>query len=354
MFAAVVAVGVVAGSSDPTDDDAGQPVVEIESTTLAPSTTSTVSETTVASSTKVPLSTTLSTGMTGDEVRIVQQRLADLNFVPGPIDGVFGSLTQQAVWAFEKLVLGTERAQVTGQVTPAVWDRMQDSEMVSPRRPNPGTRNHTEIYLPEQAIVVFHDDSPVFIAHMSSGTGDEWCQEVTISPGEYGNVDGEEPLKLGRCGISVTPGGVFNYDRQIEGHRQSALGGMLNPVYFNYGIAVHGAYNVPLQPASRGCIRIANAISEEFYDLVDLGDLVFVFDGVKEPEEYGAQLPVFDWPDPEYTTTTTSTTTTTTTVPETTTTVPETTTTVPETTTVAPTTTTGSDAQSVESSATSD
>ena len=42
----------------------------------------------------------------------------------------------------------------------------------------------------------------------------------------------------------------------VEGIRRRALGGMWDPVYFNYGIAMHGALNVPLEPASHGCIRI--------------------------------------------------------------------------------------------------
>ena len=40
---------------------------------------------------------------------------------------------------------------------------------------------------------------------------------------------------------------------------------MLNPVYFNYGIAIHGAYKVPLHPASHGCIRIDNSFSATFF-----------------------------------------------------------------------------------------
>jgi len=123
----------------------------------------------------------------------------------------------------------------------------------------------------------------------------------------------------GECGISLTPGGVFEVYRQVEGIRQSALGGMWDPVYFNYGIAIHGAINVPLQPASHGCIRVSQSISPDMQDLMTNGDQVFVWDGVEEPEFYGAQLPVFNWLDPDYETTTTSTTTTTTTtVPPTT------------------------------------
>ncbi len=249
-----------------------------------------------ATTSRTELETTLGIGSSGDDVRRLQQRLDRLGFVPGGDDGYFGDLTQQAVWAFEKAVLEIPRDDVTGLVTPDTWTRIMDPDTaVEPRRPEPGTANHTEIYLPEQVMAVFHEQQPVFVAHMSHGTGDEWCREVTISPGEYGNEDSTEPLHVGRCGVSNTPGGVFEYDRMVDGRRESALGGMLNPVYFNYGIAVHGAYNVPNSPASHGCVRIPNEISELYQSAVDIGERVFVWDGVNEPEHYGAQPPTFDW-----------------------------------------------------------
>ena len=121
----------------------------------------------------------------------------------------------------------------------------------------------------------------------------------------------------GEIGVSVTPGGVFDFDRMVEGVRQSALGGMWDPAYFNYGIAIHGAMNVPLEPASHGCIRVPLKVGEIFHDFIGIGDSVFVWDGVKEPEVYASnadaayprgQLPIFNRLDPDYSTTTTSTT----------------------------------------------
>ena len=116
---------------------------------------------------------------------------------------------------------------------------------------------------------------------------------------------------------------------------------MFNPVYFNYGIAVHGMTNVPVYPASHGCVRIPMHIAQYFPSMVKNGDMVYVFDGVKEPEVYGKQKPPFDTKDPNATTTTSSTEV----LPEitappasTTTTVPPATTTTPVATTVAPTT----------------
>jgi hypothetical protein len=260
------------------------PVVTAAPTTAGPATTS--------------LGSTLRAGSSGDDVRSVQQRLRDLGFEPGPIDGQFGSLTRAAVWAFEKLVLGTPRADATGAVTDAMWQRMQGPISIAPRRSFGPRADHTEIYLPEQVVVFFVGDRPALITHMSSGTGETWCDEVTISPGEMGNEHGTAPLERGECGISNTPGGVYEYHRRVEGVRQSALGGMWNPVYFNFGIAIHGAINVPLEPASHGCIRIPLEISETFQQLIHDGDKVYVFDGEREPEVYGAQPPTFNWRDP--------------------------------------------------------
>ncbi len=261
---------------------------------------------------KTPLDRTLGTGVTGDDVKAVQQRLTDLGFWPGPIDGVYGDETIRSVWAYEKLVLGVASDEPTGQVTPEMWDAMQDPFVIAPRRTT-STPNHVEVYLPEQVVAIFHGNAPVMITHVSSGSNEEWCDEVTISPGEFGNERGLEALVRGECGISNTPGGVFSVDREVAGIRQSALGGMYDPVYFNYGIAIHGALNVPLHPASHGCIRIPLALSPTMQELIGIGDQVFVFDGVQEPEAYGEQPPTFNWIDENYVTTTTSTTSTTTT-----------------------------------------
>jgi hypothetical protein len=261
----------------------------------------------------------LAYGMVGHDVTRLQRRLRALKFNPGPIDGEYGALTQAAVWAYEKLVLGVPREEATGQVTPRMWKALQDPVPINARRPDAG--RHTEIYLPEQVLVAFDGNQPLFISHISTGTGEYWVEEVTISPGEYGNEDGTKPLTRLEKGLSLTPGGVYEFDRRRKGRWESALGGMLNPVYFNYGIAVHGAFEVPLYPASHGCIRIPNYISAKFQRIVSLGEAVYVWDGEEEPEEYGAQIPPFNT---VLTTTTTSTTTTTTLPPETTATTPPT------------------------------
>lgn len=268
----------------------------------------------------IPLTRTLRRGDTGDDVRRVQQRLKDLGFDPGVIDGVYGGNTIMSVWAFQAIVMKMTRDTVTDFVTPIAWDVMRGKVEVTPRRTET-TPTHVEIYLPEQVMVVFKDDKPLLITHVSSGSNLDWCEAVKIDPGEEGNTT-DQQIEIGVCGKSYTPGGVYYFYSRKTGIRESQLGSLWNPVYFNYGIAVHGALNVPNYPASHGCIRIPIFISEYFPNLVQYGDRVFVFDGVKEPEDYGSPPPYFNRPWPGFTTTSSSTleTSTTSTVPKSTTT----------------------------------
>ena len=252
----------------------------------------------------VQLTRTLKPGMKGDDVLRLQQRLAAMRFDPGPQDGEFGQNTVQAVWAFEKLVMKTPRERATGEVTPSTWVIMQQAEQVQPRR-QADSPSHVEVYLPEQVLVVFKAGEVQLISHISSGSNEKWCEEVTIDPGQDGNNTMKQ-IKMGICGEAITPPGIFYFYNRHTGMRESKLGSMYNPVYFNYNIAIHGAILVPLEPASHGCIRLPMSVARYFPALVAYGDRVYVFDGIKEPEEYGSPVPPFDRPDPNYTTTTSS------------------------------------------------
>ncbi len=314
----------VAATTSPTDDTGFLVAMTVPPSTLPPNAAPT---TTIV---KTSLSSAVGPGMNGANVTQIQKRLAALGFAVGAIDGTFGDLTEQAVWAFQTMFMDVAAASVSNTVDNDMWQHMQDPIAVAPRRPGAGT--HVEIYLPQQAAVVFTDNAPTLVIHISSGTGETWCDTVKVDTDARGNVV-DPPQMKDVCGVSTTPGGVFKFTREVTGRRDGPLGGMYNPVYFNYGIAMHGAQMVPKTPASHGCIRMNMTISNSFQSFVHLKDLVYVWgqDG-KEPEQYTQQqsLPVFNYPNPDATTTTASTTTTmapTTTVPTTTTTTVKTTTT---------------------------
>ena len=260
------------------------------------------------------LTRTLTDGASGPDVEMVQERLADLGFFVGPADGVFGALSMQAVWAYEKLVLGTPRDEATGVVNAEMWEHMSGDIQIEPRRPTDG--RHVEIYLPEQVMVVFHDDRAVAIVHVSTGelidgadaftpwydVAAEYCETVTIDIDTVGTPLGEAVEKA-LCGRSYTPPGVFVVERIVEGQHRGPLGGMRNPVYINQGIAIHGALNVPLQPASHGTIRVNQLFSDSLPELIGVGDPVMIWDGVTDPWDQPPEVEQmrFDYPDPNAT-----------------------------------------------------
>ena len=277
---------------------------------------------------KVALTRTLGPGAVGDDVKAVQQRLNDLKFDVGQVDGEFGGQTTEAIWAYQKLVLNARGNEVTGRVTPQLWDRIQDPLLIEDFRPRASPR-HMTVFLQAQVAVLFVNNQVRLVSHVSSGDGKEWCADVKVvyPPGVSTTTlpAGQKPRR--KCGKSVTPGGTFRIYRRDTGWSEIPLGKVYNPLYFNAGIALHGAEQVPNAPVSHGCVRFPMHIAEYLPDLLRNGDDVFVFDGVKEPEFYGNNKPPFDWDDPTDTT-----------IP--TTTVAKTTTTIPTTTTLAKPTTT--------------
>jgi hypothetical protein len=110
--------------------------------------------------------------------------------------------------------------------------------------------------------LVWRDGNPVLITHVSTGSQVPYCEDTDAGR---------------NCGDAVTPEGTYQFGRRVEGWRIAPLGKLYNPVYFNGGIAVHGAPSVPNHPASHGCVRISMSIAEYFPSLVNTGDKVVVF-----------------------------------------------------------------------------
>ncbi|MGH9182982.1 MAG: L,D-transpeptidase family protein, partial [Acidimicrobiales bacterium] len=243
---------------------AGPPVTTTTTTIAAPVTTD--APTTLAPPTAPPETTTttearpdpggLARGAEGVEVAALQRRLAELRFDPGPVDGVFGTATTYAVWAFQKL----QGMEPTGVVTPQVSAALAAPVLPRPQVPDGGAER-VEIDLPRQLLSVYQGGELRLITHMSSGNGQRYCAG-------------------GVCGTARTPVGSFRFSWRYPGWRISRLGKLYNPVYFTAsGIAVHGSPSVPTHPASHGCVRIPMHIGEYFPSLVARGDPVYVLDG---------------------------------------------------------------------------
>jgi lipoprotein-anchoring transpeptidase ErfK/SrfK len=264
---AVAVSGCSTGGDDVTAD-------ETTSSTVAPPTTEATTSTTEATTTTTEAPTTTTTtapvdpttvaeegvlkaGSVGTRTKAVQQALKEMGYDPGEPDGKFGTKTTQSVWAFQALH-GLAKDGVVGPETEAAILARPAQQML---RPNLGP-THVEVDLTRQVMIVWRDNAPKLITHVSTGSEVAYCEQTD---------QGEN------CGDARTYEGVFQFGRRVEGWREAPLGKLYNPVYFDGGIAVHGASSVPDHPASHGCVRISMSIAEYFPTLVNTGDTIEVF-----------------------------------------------------------------------------
>ena len=209
----------------------------------------------------------LGPGARGPEVQTLEQRLADLRYDPGKVDGVFDSTTGHAVMAFQK-VQGLAR---TGRATPDVVSALSTARPADAMLPGGGS-DRVEIDLQRQVLFLWQSGSLTRVLPVSTGTGKRYC------------VDGQ-------CAKAVTPGGSFRVTRKIAGLRVSRLGRLYNPLYFNGGIAIHGSTSVPGHPASHGCVRIPMSASQWFFHTVAAGTPVYVLGGPVAPVPFNEPTP---------------------------------------------------------------
>jgi peptidoglycan hydrolase-like protein with peptidoglycan-binding domain len=192
----------------------------------------------------------LKPGARNADVRALQQRLKELHYDPGKIDGKYGTTTQMAVWAFQKI----NHIKRSGTVSKRMWralDTPRTPEAVSKRH----EKNRVDVDLSHQYLVVYSGGEVALISHISSGGGYYYCAK---DPGS------DRP----RCRYAVTSTGDFRTGRRVSGWDDGPLGHLYNPVYFNGGIAVHGYPSVPLGPVSHGCVRIPMHTADVFPKLV--------------------------------------------------------------------------------------
>jgi peptidoglycan hydrolase-like protein with peptidoglycan-binding domain len=205
-------------------------------------------------------------GASGDQVLAIQQRLAELHYDVTNPDGKFGNQTWHAVLAFQK----ANNLARTSRVNTKMLDLLESAIEPTPAVPEGGA-DRIEVDLKRQYLSLYRDGKLARIVSISSGTGKPYC---AIDP----------DTKKNECDVAKTPMGSFRVQSRIAGFRESKLGLLYNPLYFNGGFAIHGSNSVPGYPASHGCVRIPNSTSEWF--VTDIPDRipVYVFDGTFTPK----------------------------------------------------------------------
>jgi peptidoglycan hydrolase-like protein with peptidoglycan-binding domain len=207
----------------------------------------TVTASVAAPAAYTPPTRNLAVGMSGADVKALQQRLSALKYYPGAIDGQFGPDTQAAVWAFQE---------INGIHVSGVVDAATKRALVHPKTyqsPSYAGKRATRIEVSQalEVLVLFENNRIMLISHVSSGGG------YFYDCGSAG------------CAQAVTPNGTYNTTVFMPGWVQVPLGEMYNPVFFISTLfAVHGDTYVPVGPASHGCVRIPMDVAAFFYKMV--------------------------------------------------------------------------------------
>jgi hypothetical protein len=184
-------------------------------------------------------------GPVSPDVRLLQQRLADLGYLaPDGVDGVIGDQTRYAVIAFQKW----RRSPADGVVGPQTRAALMQAVRPTPIRRGP-SGHRVEVLLDRQLTLAIDDNVVVRVLHVSSG-----------KPG------------------FATPTGAYRVFRK-EARSWSIPYKVWLPwaTYFVGGVAFHEYPDVPIVAASHGCVRTPRFDASWLYDFTPIGTPVVVF-----------------------------------------------------------------------------
>jgi hypothetical protein len=178
-------------------------------------------------------------GKRGTDTLLLQRGLDALGYAV-PVTGYYDAGTSRAVIAFRK-VNGMERI---GYASPAVFSLVLKGQgAFKPRFPKAGY--HVEYDWSRQVLGFFRGGKPVNVYHSSSGAP-----------------------------ATPTVFGTFTFYRKEPGTNHL---GMVQSNYFIRGYAIHGYKDVPIYPASHGCLRVPIPNAYQIDSQISLGMKIMVY-----------------------------------------------------------------------------
>jgi len=192
--------------------------------------------------------------LTRAQRREAERRLSYMGYWTGAVDGLFDPATRSALIAFQKW----EGRPMTGLLTLDELEAIRTSAIPKARELG---YEHIEVDLDRQVLLMVNAEGGVKVLPVSTGSGKPFIDE-------------------GQTSIAYTPRGRFIvYDKTV-GWEKGSLRSMYYSNYISGGVAIHGSPNVPIQPASHGCIRIPMFAAREMSKQLRLGTIVLVYDKV--------------------------------------------------------------------------
>lgn len=224
-------------------------------TTLTPATAARLAASAAPAAPAAPAYTaptrTLREGMSGADVKAMQERLISLKYWLGSATGTFNYDTLEAVYAFQAI----NRLTMDGVVGPKTAYALVHPIGYVPNGSRVGTRIEVNINARLQVLLYYKNNVLQLISHVSSA-GNYY---YTCSGG-------------GTC-FASTPTGWYRAWGFTSGWVTVPLGKMFNPVWLSVGgdrevYAIHGDTSVPDYPASHGCVRIPDDLATIFHTMI--------------------------------------------------------------------------------------
>ena len=178
-------------------------------------------------------------GSSGIFVRLLEQRLVDLQYRLVDIDRRYDFRTADAVLAFRKV----QRMLRISTVDAGIW-----RALAHPLRPRPRSSTsgfHIEVDQSRQVLFTVQDGSVTNIMHVSTGKAS-----------------------------TPTRDGSFSVTSKLAGYSDHQL---YYPSFFDGSRAIHGWPDVPTYPASHGCVRAPYWNAKWIYGLAAIGTRVIVY-----------------------------------------------------------------------------
>ncbi|MCZ7527411.1 MAG: peptidoglycan-binding protein [Acidimicrobiia bacterium] len=154
----------------------------------------------------------LRSGSQGPDVLAYEQRLAELRFDPGAVDGVFDQATQYAVHALQKLV-GADR---TGRIEEGERFALTFFTWPDPVVPD-AEPNRTEVDVTRQVLILWAEGRVRLVTTISTGSGVHYCYTPKGQP------------DIRACEYAYTPSGRFEYYRFHRGWEKSPSASSTTP-----------------------------------------------------------------------------------------------------------------------------
>jgi L,D-transpeptidase catalytic domain len=178
-------------------------------------------------------------GSSGIFVRLLEQRLVDLQYRLVDIDRRYDFRTADAVLAFRKV----QRMPRVSTVDAGVWRAL--AHPLPPRPMSSTSGFHIEVDQSRQVLYTVLDGSVTNIMHVSTGRAS-----------------------------TPTRDGSFSVTSKLAGYSDHQL---YYPSFFDGGRAIHGWPDVPTYPASHGCVRVPYWNAKWIYGLAAIGTRVIVY-----------------------------------------------------------------------------